>query len=141
LVSNDGSYFASDPTNADRNKQFILGFDVTAETKTVRLFLKRAEGKNSDTDQTAKYFTLSSCVLDDKRKCGKQSPPIPLRAVDVEIGKAQQPTAILITSFSGPLDYGAKPYYDLYSPTFSPRLLIKVSNESQRKALQSLLKI
>lgn len=139
LVSNDGAYFASDTTNADQKKRFILGFEATAESKTVRLILKRAKGTNYDNNQEATYFTLSSCVLDDKLKCGKLSAPIPLRAVDVEVGKGPQPTAIIIKTFSGPLNSGSSPYYDVYSPTFSPRLLIKVPNEQQQKALRFLL--
>lgn len=139
LVNNDGAYFVSDPANVDQSKRFVLGFEVTAESKAVRLFLKRAKGVNSDNDQEAKYFTLSSCVLDDKRKCGKLSTPIPLRAVVVEIGKEQQPTAILIANEGVPLAYEVRPYYDVYSPTLSPRLLIKVANEQQQKVLRSLL--
>ena len=140
LVGSGGAYFSSDPANADPEKRFVLGFEVAVESKSVRLWLRKVGGRNVDTDMEAKYFTLSSCVLDDKRRCGKPSTPIPLRAVDVEIGSRPQPTAILVTSFSGPLTYGAKPYYDVYSPTFSPRLLIKVPNEAQQKALQALLK-
>jgi hypothetical protein len=144
LVRNDGAYFTSDSENSDKSKRFVLGFDVTVESKTVRLFLKRAKGISSDASLNnleVKYITVSSCVLDEKRKCGKQSIPIPLRSVGVEIGEeGQQPTAILITTFSGPLNNGAKPYYDVYSPTFSPRMLIKVANEQQQKALQSLLR-
>jgi hypothetical protein len=140
LISTDGSYFASDPANADQNKRFALGFDVIVEAKTVRLFLKRAKGRNYDNDQEANYFTLSSCLLDEKRKCGRLSMPIPLRSVDVEVGKAQEPAAILLANPGPPLAYETQPYYDVYSPTFSPKLLIKVANEQQQKALQSLLK-
>jgi hypothetical protein len=63
LVNNNGAYFASDPANLDHNKRFVLGFDVTTGPKTVRLFIKKAKGKNYDNDQDDEYFTLSSCVL------------------------------------------------------------------------------
>lgn len=139
LVGSDGAYFASDPANADEKRRFVLGFDAAAESKRVRLIVRRAKGRNHDNNQEATYFTVSSCVLDDKLKCGKLSAPIPLRAVEVEIGKGQEPTATVVVSFSGPLNYGASPYYEVYSPTFSPRLLIKVSSEQQQKALRSLL--
>lgn len=140
LVGSGGAYFSSDPANPDPEKRFVLGFEVAVESKAVRLWLRKVEGRNVDTDMEAKYFTLSSCVLDDKRKCGKSSTPVPLRTVNVEIGGQAQPTAILIPSAAAPMTYQTKPYYDVYSPTFSPRLLIKVPNEAQQKALQSLLK-
>ncbi|MFL6331880.1 MAG: hypothetical protein ACJ754_00895 [Pyrinomonadaceae bacterium] len=140
LVSRDGAYFASDPANADQKKRFVLGFEVTAESKTVRLALKKTKGLSYGDNQEATYFTLSSCVLDEQLKCGKLSTPIPLRSVEVEVGKEQQPTAILIATAGAPLGYGARPYYDVYSPTFSPKLLIKVSNEQQQQSLRSLLK-
>ncbi|HZG54778.1 MAG TPA: hypothetical protein VEZ40_21925 [Pyrinomonadaceae bacterium] len=138
LVGDDGSYFAADPANADPNKRLVLGFEVMAESKAVRLFLRKTKGRNYDNNQEATYFTLSSCVLDSNHKCGKGSVPVPLRGVDVEVGKTTQPTATLVTTFYGPLNSGARPYYDVYSPTFSPKLLIKVANEQQQKALQSL---
>jgi predicted metal-binding protein len=140
LVSRDGAYFASDPTNADQKKRFVLGFEVSAEPGTVRLVLKRVKGINYDNNQDATYFTVSSCVLDEEQKCGKMSAPVPLRSVDVEVGKGQQLTTILIATAGAPLGAGARPYYDVYSPTFSPRLLIKVSNEQQQQSLRSLLK-
>ena len=140
LVSKDGAYFASDPTNADQKKRFVLGFDVSVASRTVRLLLKKTKGVNYDNNQEQTYFTLSSCVLDEGLKCGKLSAPVPLRSVDVEVGKGQQLTAILIATAGAPVGSGARPYYDVYSPTFSPRLLIKVSNEQQQQSLLSLLK-
>lgn len=140
LVSRDGAYFASDAENADQKKRFVLGFEVANESKTVRLVLKKAKGVNYDNNQEATYFTLSSCVLDEELKCGKLSAPIPLRLVEVEVGKAERPTATLLATAGAPVEYGAKQYYDVYSPTFSPRLLIKVSTEQQQQSLRSLLK-
>ena len=140
LVSRDGAYFASDMTNADQKKRFVLGFEVAAESKTVRLVLKKAKGLNYDNNQETTYFTLSSCVLDEALKCGKLSTPIPLRLIDVEVGKGKQLTATLIATAGAPVGYGARNYYDVYSPTFSPRLLIKVADEQQQQSLRSLLK-
>ena len=140
LISRDGAYFASDATNPDQKKRFALGFEVAAESRTVRLVLKKAKGLNYDNNQEATYFTLSSCVLDEGLKCGKLSAPIPLRSVEVEVVDGQQLTASLVATAGAPLGDGARQYYDVYSPTFSPRLLIKVSSEQQRQSLRSLLK-
>lgn len=140
LVSRDGAYFASDPMNVDQKKRFALGFEVAAESRTVRLILKKTKGRNYDNNQETTYFTVSSCVLDEALKCGKLSTPIPLRLIEVEVWKGEQLTATLMATAGAPVGYGARDYYDVYSPTFSPKLLIKVTSEQQQQSLRSLLK-
>jgi hypothetical protein len=60
--------------------------------------------------------------------------------VKVEIRGDPQPTATLMISTAVPLQNRGMPYYDVYSPTFSPTLLMKVANEQQKKALEFLFK-